>query len=263
MKSALYDGVVTHRRHPTAATANVDHAFEHSLTMALLYLDELDEFFAQHPLWSQSHPSPIRFRRGDYLGDPSLPLEDAVRDVAAQHLGRRPTGAVAMLGQLRTWGWLFNPITLYYCFDDDGSTVDAVVLEVTSTPWHERHVYVVDGHEGAHRFAKAMHVSPFMGMDHDYVMNWSTPGERLSVHLGNRQGEERLFDAVLALRRREPSRAELSRMVWRGALQTYGVSADIYRQAWRLLRKKATFHPRQKSDGARQLVDAASPPKRD
>ncbi len=262
MKSAIYEGVVSHRRHPHPATANVDHAFEHPLTMALLYLDELDEFFAQHALWSQRHPSPIRFRRRDYLGDPAVPLDVAVRDVVADRLGRRPTGAIAMLGQLRTWGWLFNPITIYYCFAEE-DTVDAVVLEVTSTPWHERHVYVVDAREDAHRFAKEMHVSPFMGMDHDYVMNWSTPGERLSVHVGNRHGDQRLFDAVLALRRRGSSRPDLSRMVWRGALQTYGISADIYRQAWRLLRKKATFHPRRPSVERHELLDAALPSTRD
>jgi DUF1365 family protein len=263
VRSAIYEGVVTHRRHPTPLTANVEHAFEHPLTMALLYLDELDEFFDQHPLWSNRHPSPVAFRRRDYLGDPSIPLDAAVRDVALDHLGRRPTGPIAMLGQLRTWGWLFNPITLYYCFDDDGAAIDAVVLEVTSTPWHERRVYVVDARVEAHRFAKEMHVSPFMGMDHDYVMNWSTPGERLSVHLGNRHGEDRLFDAVLTLRRRGSSRSELSRMVWRGALQTYGVSADIYRQAWRLFRKKATFHPRRSSEARHELVGAALPSTRD
>jgi hypothetical protein len=52
-------------------------------------------------------------------------------------------------------------------------------------------------------------------------------------------------------------------MVWRGALQTYGVSADIYRQAWRLFRKKATFHPRRSSEARHELVGAALPSTRD
>lgn len=262
MKSAIYEGAVTHRRHPTHATADVEHAFEHRLTMAYLFLDELEEFFAQHWLWSTRHASPLRFRRRDYLGDPSVPLADAVRHVVTERLGRRPAGPVAMLGQLRTWGWLFNPLTLYYCFNDSGTELDAVVLDVTSTPWHERRVYVVDATQRTSRFAKEMHVSPFMGMDHDYVMTWSTPDERISVQLGNRDGDERLFDAVVSLRRRGSSRAELSRMVWRGALQTYGVSADIYRQAWRLFRKGAVFHPRRSSRTRREL-SAAEPSTRD
>jgi hypothetical protein len=80
-------------------------------------------------------------------------------------------------------------------------------------------------------------------MDQDYVMSWSKPQERLNVHLGNRHGETRIFDANLALRRRGSSRADLSSLVWRRP-QTYAVSANIYRQALRLLRKGAPFHPR-------------------
>jgi DUF1365 family protein len=263
VRSAIYEGVVTHRRHPTTDTAGVTHSFDHRLTMAYLFLDELDEFFAQHPLWSHLHASPVRFRRRDYLGDRALPLDVAVRDAAAERLGWRPEGPIAMLGQLRTWGWLFNPLTLYYCFDPSGTTIEAVVLEVTSTPWHERHVYVVDARDDTHRFPKEMHVSPFMGMDHDYVMKWTTPEERLRVYLGNRQGDERLFDAALTLTRRGSSRSELSRMVWRGALQTYGVSADIYRQAWRLCRKGAKFHPRRTGVAGRTSASVALPSTRD
>ncbi len=244
MRSALYEGTVTHRRHAAGATGNVAHAFSQRTTMVLLFLDELDDVFARHPLWSTRHPAPVRFRRRDYLGDPATPLDAAVRDVVAARLGRRPAGPVAMLGHLRTWGWLFNPLTLFYCFDVTGTKVEALVLEVTSTPWHERHAYVIDGLDRRTRFAKAMHVSPFMGMDQDYVLAWSPPGERIRVHLGNRDGEERLFDAGLSLARREPTRAALAGLIWRRPLQTYGVSAGIYRQALRLWRKGAPFHPR-------------------
>ena len=54
-------------------------------------------------------------------------------------------GPVAVLTQLRTWGWLFNPITTYYCFDPTGSSVETDVVEVTNTPWHERTAYVLPG----------------------------------------------------------------------------------------------------------------------
>ena len=57
----------------------------------------------------------------------------------------RPDGPIAMLTQLRTWGWLFNPITIYYCFDRTGTTVARAVVEVTNTPWHERAAYVLPG----------------------------------------------------------------------------------------------------------------------
>ena len=55
------------------------------------------------------------FRRADFLGDPTVPLDEAVRDLVEERTGRRPTGPVALLANLRTWGWLFNPISLYFC----------------------------------------------------------------------------------------------------------------------------------------------------
>ena len=165
-----------------------------------------------------------------------------------------------MLGHLRTWGWLFNPVTFYFCFDPNDMEVDAVVAEVTSTPWHERHIYALDGDTEEHRFAKVMHVSPFLGMDHDYLMSWSTPGERISVHLGNRRGSERLLDTSLVLHRREPTRRELGRLVWRRPLQTYGVSTGIYRQALALARKGAPVHPHREPGRVPGRLDRMSSP---
>ena len=248
MRSGIYEGFVTHRRHAAGATGNVAHGFRYPLSLPYLFLDELDDVAARHPMWSVHRPNAVWFRRSDYLGDPAVALDTAVRDAAEEHLGRRPPGPIAMLGHLRTWGWLFNPVTFYFCFNPDAMQVDAVVAEVTNTPWHERHVYAVDGgpvdgSPAEHRFAKAMHVSPFLGMDHDYLMSWSMSQERISVRLGTRRGSDRLLDTSLALHRREPTRRELGRLVWRRPLQTYGVSAGIYRQALALARKGAPFHP--------------------
>ncbi len=244
MKSVIYDGVVTHRRRATAETGNVANEFEHRVTMPLVFLDELDDFLALHPLWSKERWHPVRFDRSDYLGDPHTPLDEAVRLAVLQRLGRRPSGQIAMLAHLRTWGWLFNPLTLYYCYSANGNDIDAVVLEVISTPWHERHIYVVDGTELRTRFAKVMHVSPFLGMGLDYVMTWSPPDERLRFHLAARHGDTHVFDAGMVLERRGAARRELGRMLWRRPLQTYGVSGHIYTQAARLLWKRAPFHPR-------------------
>lgn len=242
MRSALYEGSVTHRRHATEATGHVAHEFRYATMMPLLFLDELDEVATLHPRWSRSRPNAAWFRRRDYLGDAGVTLDTAVREVVQSQSGRRATGPIALLGHVRLWGWLFNPLCVYYCFDETGESVEHVVLEVRNTPWGERHLYVLDGASAHHRFAKAMHVSPFLGMDHDYVLNWSPPGEHLAFHLGNRRGDERVFDASLSLTRRELTRASLGALVWRRPFQTMGVSAGIYRQALSLWRKKAPIH---------------------
>jgi DUF1365 family protein len=247
VKSAIYEGtVVHHRRTP------VDHRFSYRVALPFIDLDELDALCRLHPLWSVERPNVVSFRRRDYLPDYPGSLVGAVRDLVGERLGRRPSGPVAMLAHLRTWGWLFNPIALYFCFDPDAARVEALVAEVTNTPWHERHVYVV-GEPGRHRFAKELHVSPFLGMDLDYELTYGEPGEHLSLSMRTVRGDEGPFDAGLRLERHEASRHALSRFIWRHPLMTMRVSAGIYRQALALRRAGTPFVPHPNRSESRRL----------
>jgi uncharacterized protein len=236
--SAVYEGTLRHHRRGAPR-----HSFSRRLAMPYLDLAEIDEVFARHPLWSVERPNAVSFRRADYLGDPDVPLEAAVRDVVAARAGRRPTGPIRMLGHVRTWGWLFNPITVYVCMNATDDRIDALVLEVTNTPWHERHTYVIPGGEGEHRFDKELHVSPFFPMEQEYRLRVTRPGDSLVVHLATLEGETVVFDATLALRRKPIGRSSMSRLLWRYPLLTTRVSLGIYSQAARLWAKGARLHP--------------------
>jgi DUF1365 family protein len=161
-----------------------------------------------------------------------------------------------MLAHLRTWGWLFNPISLYFCADGvepdgDPGSVGRLVAEVENTPWHDRHAYVV-GSPGTHRFAKELHVSPFLPGGLDYRLRYSPPGERLTIGLDVLQGDQRLFAAALSLRRRALDRGALGGLLWDYPAMTHRVSAGIYAQAVRLRVKGAPFfaHPARQSQNA-------------
>lgn len=237
MNSALYEGTLRHdRRTPRR------HRFRVRIAMPLLDLDELDDVVARHRLWSVERRNAVSFRRADFLGDPAVPLATAVRDLVEARTGRRPTGSVRVLAHVRTWGWLFNPIAIYFCMDAAGEEIEALVLDVTNTPWHEHHAYVIDGGEGEHRFAKELHVSPFFGMHHVYRLRLDRPGDRLVVHLALLDGEAVAFEATLALRRRPITRAALGRLLWRYPLLTTRVSTGIYTQALRLRAKGLPVH---------------------
>ena len=100
--------------------------------------------------------------------------------------GGRP-GRSACSRLLRNWGHYFSPLSLYYCFDRSGQTVDAVVAEVTNTPWHERHWYVLwqgnrigEPSQLRFRHPKGFHVSPFMDMDMLYEWHLDEPGAQLT-----------------------------------------------------------------------------------
>jgi DUF1365 family protein len=125
----------------------------------------------------------------------------------------------------RSFGVGFNPVRFHFVMD--GDEVASLAAEVTNTPWGERHTYVFDGRSG--RAAKAMRVSPFLEMDHEYVCHASVPGRHLTVHVENLRGGERVFDATLSLERRPP--AELRRLRRRYPAQPLRVLTLIYGHA--------------------------------
>jgi DUF1365 family protein len=244
MHSALYTGRLSHhRRRP------VPHSFDYPVCYAWLDLAELDEVFRGRWFWSTRRPALAWWRRADYLGDPATSLDTAVRDRVAAETGRRPTGPVRMLTLLRTWGHCFNPVSFYYCYGADGHTVDALIAEITNTPWGERHAYVLPASAGTcdagmlrFRFDKCFHVSPFMPMDQEYDWTFGEPGAALRIRMVNRRDGERVFDAALALERREITGASLAWALARHPFATVNVLRRIYWQALRLWLKRIPFH---------------------
>jgi DUF1365 family protein len=235
-RSALYEGVVTHAR------PGVDgHAFSQKVRMAMLDLDEVDALCASHPLWSTRRWAPVRFDRADYLRPIEVPLSQAVGDVVERHSGIRPSGPISVLTNLQSWGWLFNPISCYFCFDERGSEVVAMVAEVTNTPWHDRHSYVV-GPPGLYAIDKVLHVSPFLSMDQTYRLDYGAPAGSLSVSFNVAGPDGPSLFAGMKLARRTLSRSAMSQMALSPGRGAPGVSLGIYRQALSLWRKGATVH---------------------
>ena len=156
-----------------------------------------------------------------------------------------------MLTQLRTFGYVFNPVTFYYCFSDDDE-LEAVVAEITNTPWNERHSYVLDARSSATaggwmswEFDKEFHVSPFFDMDQQYLWRFQVPGEELGVHMTNIEGGMPVFTAGLELQRKPFTSRAMALAMLRHPLQTVAVHLAIYWQAARLWAKRAPFftHP--------------------
>jgi uncharacterized protein len=242
--SAIYQGSICHRR-----LLEPRREFRYRLALAYVDLDELPMLLGGSLLAARGGMT--RFRRRDYLGDERVPLARAVRDLVAARTGVRPAGPIRLLANLNTFGHCFNPVSFYYCMDESTDRVRAAVAEVTNTPWGERHAYVL-AREGeptpvlAGSFAKALHVSPFMGMDTRYEWRLTMPGETLSVQIASSREGRPVFDATLSMRRRELTSSSLARMSARYPAAALRTLALIYGQAVRLkLRGASTYpHPR-------------------
>jgi len=196
----MYAGTIRHRRFAVR-----EHHFRHRIAFAYADLDA---------------PPP-----GSYLDRP-----------AVEALVQAPVARIRLLTMPRSLGVGFNAVSFYYCFDE-AHALTHLVAEVTNTPWGERHAYVLPGGKG--EAGKALHVSPFMGIDHGYEVRASVPGETLAVHIESRRAGVLAFDATLNLRRRPFSRRRLA-----GA--SIRTLALIYAHAIALKVKGAPYvpHPR-------------------
>ena len=233
--ACVYEGTIRHRR-----SAVRRHAFRYRLTLLYLDVERVDEVLGGRLVGAS--PRPVRFRRADYLGDPRRPLAGEVRRIVEQRTGRRPDGPIRLLTHPRALGVCFNPVSFYFCFGAD-ERLDAVLAEVTNTPWGERATYVLrhDGDAPVLRgeTRKQLHVSPFMDMTQTYAWRVTEPGPMLSVHIENLERGRVVFDATLSLRRSALTAESLRRF----PLRTIRILPLIYGHALALKLKGVRVRP--------------------
>src|SRR5690606_7007948 len=159
-------------------------------------------------------------------------------------------GSVRLLTNIRYFGYVINPISCYYCFDEQ-DTLKYLVAEVTNTPWDERVAYVLSAEKNSStiqtEFPKALHVSPFNPMDMTYRWHSNNPDHYLFINLSTNEGQFAVLDANVFLKREEISAALLRKKVIHYPLMTVKVVAAIYWQALQLLIKKTPIYKKTKS----------------
>ncbi len=242
---AICTGTVVHRR-----TQPQVHQFRYPIQHVWVDPDEPEKLTGQHPLWSARGFSPARFRRSDYGIASNGSLGSEVKSDLKPVLGFEPGGEVRMVTQVRRWGWLFNPITLFLAWHDDESNPVGAVLEVTNTPWKERHRYPIalsksqSGYQAS--FQKVLHVSPFLGEDfvYEFSMIDSDSEAFYKIDVVAPTGES-IVRTTARMQRETASRKLLSDAVRKKPFSTRQVSAGIHSQAARLLSKRVPFvsHP--------------------
>lgn len=243
LASCIYQGWVRHRRF-----VPIEHEFKYRIYMLMLDLAELDSVFRKRWLWSSKRPSVAWFRRSDHLGDPKLPLDQVVRKIVVDHGYEKPTGPIRLLTQLRYFGYVMNPVSFYYCYNES-EELQNVVADVSNTPWRERHTYVMGpqhfstSEENQQATSKEFHVSPFLPMEMDYRWKLSTPTQNHVLHIENHRNEQRWLDVTMNLTRREISGFQLNKLLLTHPWASLQIIGKIYWQAIRLKLKGARFYP--------------------
>lgn len=244
--SAIYDNVLTHNRYAVRA-----HSFRYRVSSLLLDLDELDELSARLRLFSRNRANLFSFYDTDHGPGDGRELRAWLAALLAEHGIDDASGPVRVLCFPRLLGYVFNPLSAWFCHRSDGE-LRAVVCEVHNT-FGERHSYVLSppvapGEAGGADIEvcreKTFYVSPFFAVAGDYRFRIQAPGVRQQVEIEHRVGGELMLRARLAGERIPLTDRALLGRFFRMPLMTFKVIAAIHWQALRLWLKGVGLHGR-------------------
>jgi DUF1365 family protein len=189
MSAAIYRTSISHVRHTP-----LKNAFTYRSYSWFVDVDRLPRLpFLLRPL--------AVFRSGDHLGDPHVTIRSNVERYLRTQGIEPDGGPIHMLTSARVFGYVFNPVTLFWCYRSNGD-LGCVVAEVHNT-YGERHCYLLrTDPSGRASVPKAFYVSPFNDLNGQYRMKLPAPGERLAVSIVLEREDHRPFVATMDGRRR-------------------------------------------------------------
>jgi DUF1365 family protein len=248
-ESQILSGTVRHRRFMPKR-----HQFSYKLLMFCFDIGDLSASFKDMKEVSIEKFNWFSFRRKDYLSHPEIPLDEYARQLVAAKFNTYPKGKIYLLTQLSCLGYCFNPISLYFIFDETNQHLAYLIIEVTNTPWGEKHNYVLESSteqkNGVYRyqFRKELHVSPFMAMNYNYHFNLKLTERDIIVHMENHVDSKKDFDATLMLKTSPQKTRSFKSVLRHYPLITYKVAAAIYWQALKLWMKGVPFYSHPKTN---------------
>lgn len=236
---ALYTGTLRHRRFlPTP------HAFTYSLFMTLLDIDRIEESMRVSRWTSCNRFNWTSFDDRDHLAEYTGTLRERLQACAREHDRQLPDGRIGLLTHLRYAGYVFNPISIYYCCDRSDA-LRLVMADVRNTYGGRRRYWLDPADDRPQRFqatvAKTLFVSPFMQGDMNYEFTLTPPSDRLLVHMNvdeRGEGQRRCFDATLSLSAAPWTAQTIRSALLRHPFMTAKVIGAIHWEAVRLRWKR-------------------------
>jgi DUF1365 family protein len=237
------------------------HRFLYRIFMFAIDLDELEALHRRLRFFSLNGRNAYSFREGDYLpthetlhnpsSDPIENRESKIKNLKARVLAYLASrgitldgGRVMLVTLPRVLGYLFNPVSFYFCYDRTGQPV-AALAEVTNT-FKEMKPFVLgpetrQGAAFALRTPKYFYVSPFTDMDVAFDFTLRTPGDKLSVQIDDYDAGQRTLTSSLTGSRRPLTDATLAWFTLKYPFITLKVITLIHWNALRLYLKRVPW----------------------
>lgn len=227
--SAIYQGTVTHDR-----SRPRPHHLSYDVFSLLLDIDELEQLDENHILFGYNRWAAMSFWNRDHGDGSGNPLRPWVEARLAQAGLNLEGGAIRILSYPRLFGYAFNPLTVYYCYDRSGA-LGGILYEVSNT-FAERHTYVIPVEDAGNPVirqscAKEFYVSPFLSMDCTYHFRISKPAGSAKIAIRQEDENGPLFSAFFSGRRKSFTSTNLASALGRFPLMTLKVICGIHWEA--------------------------------
>lgn len=241
--AVLYPGEVMHAR-----LKPFGHRFVYSVFSLLIDIDRLAEADKASPLFSVNRSNLACFRESDHVDEIGQPIRQFVDNLLANAGVIGPTGRVLLLCYPRIFGYVFNPISVYFVYGKDNDDLVAVIYAVRNT-FGERHTYVAPIRRGElgpagvrQERTKIFHVSPFIDMGARYHFRVLPPGRIVRLRIHETENGEPLLAATFVGTAKPLATSTLAACLLKIPFMTWKIMVGIHWEALKIWLKGAKFH---------------------